>query len=86
VIGLTGDDLHIDARIALGSATTALPVVAAGRQHVMAVSVLTCERVLAELDRRAVEALEEQSRLVRSYVAWRWLIPLLSRGISGLGL
>jgi hypothetical protein len=28
----------------------------------MAVSVLTCDRVLAELDRRAVEALEEQSR------------------------
>jgi hypothetical protein len=26
VIGLTGDDLHVDARIALGSATMALPV------------------------------------------------------------
>jgi hypothetical protein len=62
VIGLTGDDLHIDARIALQSATMALPVVAAGRQRVMAVSVLTCDRVLAELDRRAAGALEEQSR------------------------
>jgi hypothetical protein len=62
VIGLTGDDLHIDARIALGSATMALPVVAAGRQRVMAVSVLTCERVLADLDGRAVGSLEEQSR------------------------
>src|SRR5215204_3513721 len=62
VIGLTGDDLHIDARIALGSATMALPVVAADRQRVMAVSVLTCERVLAELDRRAPGALQEQSR------------------------
>src|SRR5215210_3603852 len=62
VIGLTGDDLHIDARIALGSATMALPVVAAGRQRVMAVSVLTCERVLAELDGRAVGSLEDQSR------------------------
>ena len=50
VIGLTGDDLHIDARMALRSATMALPVVAAGRQRVMAVSVLTCERVLADLD------------------------------------
>src|SRR5215218_11457237 len=49
VIGLTGDDLHIDARMALGSARLALPVVAAGRQRVMAVSVLTCERVLADL-------------------------------------
>jgi hypothetical protein len=63
VIGLTSDDLHIDARIALGSATMALPVVAAGRQRVMAVSVLTCERVLAGLDGRAARALEEQSRL-----------------------
>ena len=62
VIGLTGDDLHIDARIALRSATTALPVVAAGRQRVMAVAVLTCERVLAELDGRAAGALERQSR------------------------
>jgi hypothetical protein len=63
VIGLTGDDLHIDARIALRSATMALPVVAAERQRVMAVSVLACERVLAELDGRAAGALEEQSRL-----------------------
>src|ERR671912_1747371 len=62
VIGLTGEDLHIDARIALRSATTALPVVAAERQRVMAVSVLACERVLAELDGRAAGALEEQSR------------------------
>jgi hypothetical protein len=68
VIGLTGDDLHLDARIALGSATMALPVVAAGRQRVMAVSVLTCERVLAELDGRAVGSLEEQSRLVLAEV------------------
>jgi hypothetical protein len=63
VIGLTGNDLHIDARIALESATMALPVVAAERQRVMAVSVLTCERVLAELDGRTAGALEQQSRL-----------------------
>jgi hypothetical protein len=62
VIGLTGDDLHIDARIALRSATMALPVAAAERQRVMAVSVLTCDRVLAELDERVGERLEEQSR------------------------
>jgi hypothetical protein len=68
VIGLTGEDLHIDARIALRSATMALPVVAAGRQRVMAVSVLTCERVLADLDGRAPGALEEQSRLALAEV------------------
>jgi hypothetical protein len=63
VIGLTGEDLHIDARVALRSATMALPVVAAGRQRVMAVSVLACDRVLAELDGRTAGSLEEQSRL-----------------------
>jgi hypothetical protein len=62
VIGLTGDDLHIDARIALRSATMALPVAAAERQRVMAVSVLACERVLGELDGRRVGALEGPSR------------------------
>jgi hypothetical protein len=76
VIGLTGDDLHIDARIALRSATMALPVVAAGRQRVMAVSVLTCERVLADLDGRAPGSLEEQSRLALAEVpqaaAWAY--------------
>ena len=68
VIGLTGDDLHIDARMALRSATMALPVVAANRQRVMAVSVLTCDRILAELDGRAAVALEEQSRVALAEV------------------
>src|SRR5918993_2709892 len=62
VIGLTGDDLRIDAGIALGSARLALPVAAAERQRVLAVSVLSCERVLAELDGRPAGALEEPSR------------------------
>jgi hypothetical protein len=62
VIGLTGDDPHIDARIALRSATMALPVVAAERQRVMAVSVLACERILAALDGRPERGLEEHSR------------------------
>ena len=62
VIGLTGADLHIDARIALESATMALPVVEANRQRVLAVSVLTCDRILAELDGRAPGALQERSR------------------------
>ena len=68
VIGLTGQDLHIDARIALRSATMALPVVAAERQRVMAVSVLACDRVLAALDGRPVGTLEEQSRSVLAQV------------------
>jgi hypothetical protein len=74
VIGLTGDDLRIDARIALGSATTALPVVTAERQRVMAVSVLACERVLAELDGRPEGSLEAPSRaaLARTPQAAAW--------------
>jgi hypothetical protein len=68
VIGLTGEDLHLDARIALGSAIMALPVVAAERQGVLAVAVLTCERVLAALDGRAPGALEAQSRLALAEV------------------
>ena len=62
VIGLTGEDLHIDARIALGSARLALPVAAAERQRVLAVGVLSCERVLTELDRRPPGELEAASR------------------------
>jgi hypothetical protein len=62
VIGLTSDDLHVDARIALRCAQLALPVVAAERQRVMAVSILACERVLAELDGRPADSLSDGSR------------------------
>lgn len=62
VIGLTGDDLRIDAQIALSCARMALPVVAAGRQQVLAVSVLVGERVLAGLDGRPAGCLTEPSR------------------------
>ena len=74
VIGLTGEDLHIDARMALRSATMALPVVTAERQRVMAISVLTCDRVLAGLDGRAPVSLEEQSRraLAKAPHATEW--------------
>src|SRR5262245_51326101 len=52
VIGVTGSDLHIDARIALRCARTALPVVSEDRQRIMANGVLACERLLADLDGR----------------------------------
>jgi len=74
VIGLGGEDLRIDARIALLCARTALPVVAAPQQQVMAVSVLACGRVLAELDGRPAGWLDEPSRAALAQVpqAARW--------------
>lgn len=74
VIGLTSDDPHVDARIALRCARTALPVVAAERQRVMAVGILSCERVLDGLDRRPEGTLEDASRqaLERAPFAARW--------------
>jgi hypothetical protein len=64
VIGLTGDDLHIDALITLRCVTIALPVVAADRQRVLAASVLVCERMLAQLDGRRRDSLSPDSERV----------------------
>ena len=50
VIGLTPRDPRVDVHIALRSAVTALPVVAAERQRVLAVSILAAQRALADLD------------------------------------
>jgi len=81
VIGVTGDDPRLDARIALVCARMALPVAAAGRQQVMAVSVLACERVLAGLDGRPAGSLEEQSRAVLAQVphAAQWARTFAAR-------
>jgi len=68
VIGLTGDDLHIDARIALASARLALPVAAMSRQQVLAVSVMVCERVLADLDERPPGWVSEPSQQALAHV------------------
>jgi hypothetical protein len=62
VIGLTSPDLRVDVVIALRAARTALPVVAEERQWVMAVAVLNCERLLAELEDRPGSAMSPPSR------------------------
>jgi hypothetical protein len=67
VIGLTSDDPHVDVRIALRAATTALPVAAADR--VMAVAVLICRQVLADLDGRPAW-LDEESRAALDQVPY----------------
>jgi hypothetical protein len=74
VIGLTGEDLHIDALIALRCATIAVPVAAADRQRVLAVSVLVCERVLAQLDGHPGGSLSPDSERVLGTVpdATQW--------------
>ena len=61
VIGLTTDDPRADARIALRCATTALPVVSAERQNVMAVAVLAAERTLNRLEGRPPDSLSPTS-------------------------
>ena len=50
VIGLAGDDPHLDVAIALRAAAAALPVAAEPRQRVLATALLSCERVRAGLD------------------------------------
>lgn len=74
VIGLTGDDPRLDARIALCAARAALPVVAHERQLAMAVSILSGEHVLAGLEGRPAGYLDERSRHALAQVpeATRW--------------
>jgi hypothetical protein len=62
VIGLTSEDLRVDVTIGLRAARTALPVASAERQRVLAVALLTCERMLAHLDGRPLDELSQTSR------------------------
>jgi hypothetical protein len=82
VIGLTGTDLHIDARIALHCAAMALPVVSAERQRVLAVSMLVSDRVLADLEGRSTSCLEEETKAALASVpdATRWAMNF-TRGL-----
>ncbi|MFC8504567.1 hypothetical protein ACFUC1_19600 [Pedococcus sp. NPDC057267] len=49
VVGLVGEDLAIDVSLAVHAAATALPLVSATRQNVLAVGLLTAERMLDTL-------------------------------------
>lgn len=74
VVGLTGTDPHMDVVIALRAATTALPIVSADRQRVMAVSILAGERRLDELDDRPVGTIsaDRLATLERVPEAFHW--------------
>lgn len=83
VIGLNTDDPRAYPWIAREAALAALPVVAAPRQRVAAVSLLRCERVLAEMEGRpldrvsprtvaALEAVPEAARWAREFSRIGW--------------
>lgn len=74
VIGLTSEDVHVDAAIALRCARTALPLVRSDRQDVMAVGILTTERLLADLDGDQPDRISAASREALDQVphAARW--------------
>lgn len=87
VIGLSGDDPRVDAWIAREVALTALPVVPAEKQNVMAVALLSCERRLAALDGRPGDDLSERSGAALDEVpqAARWARHFPVRFPGGVG-
>lgn len=76
VIGLTSDDPRWDVLIARRAAFAALPIAAGERQRVLAVGILACERVLAQLDGRAPGDITDESRWALSDVpdAYKWAL------------
>jgi len=93
VVGLTSDDVRVDLRIALRAALSALPVVAEQRQRSMALTVVVVNRLLAEVDGRASDHIDENSRQTLAQVphAARWAyeaaadMPISLRGFRKRG-
>jgi len=85
VIGLTSDDVRVDARLSLGCASVALPIVSAERQNAIAVGILMADRMLAECDGRPSQPLAAASRdaLEQAPLAARWAARYVgSRSVS----
>jgi hypothetical protein len=61
MIGVAGAELRIELRVALRAARTALPIVAEENQRIMAVGILTCERLMADLEGRPGSPLTTES-------------------------
>lgn len=74
VIGLNPSDRRLEPLLVLVCARIALPVVSDERQHVLAVAMLTAERMLDEYDGRPAGTLSEATRAVLDDVpqAARW--------------
>ncbi|HET7398633.1 MAG TPA: hypothetical protein VFJ94_08930 [Intrasporangium sp.] len=86
VIGLIPDDERVEPILALRCAQAALAVASAERQNVLAVGILTAERVLAELEGRPVSDLTERSRAALDTVplAEHWARTFSSRRPTSL--
>lgn len=63
VVGLNPQDDRVPATLVLVAARAAMPVASAERQNVMALAILTAERVLATRDGRSDGRISEASRL-----------------------
>lgn len=57
VVGMVGDDLVIDLAISAKAAAAALPIAAMERQNALAVGLLTCDRMLADVPTAQARAL-----------------------------
>lgn len=86
VIGLTSDDPHVDARLTLTAAATALPVSPEPTQRALAVAVLISNRVLASLDQLPREAVDADSRdvLAKVPLAARWAERFSARSVPSV--
>lgn len=86
VIGLHDDDPRIEVRIAIRCATAAIRVVAEDRQRALAVSLLTAQKVLHELEGGRLSAddrhLSDQAHLALAAVphAARWATRFTAQG------
>ncbi len=80
VVGLRGDDKHIDPWIAREAALTALPVVSMANQRAVAVGILRSEAMLGQLDgmpsgylspraRAALDAVPEAEQWAREFIS-----------------
>lgn len=97
VIGTASDDPSVQARIARRAALTALPVAAAERQRVLAVGIMACERVLAELDGRpdghvtaeafaALSDVPDAHRWARRFSSGQDVSPRHFRDVAAVGI
>lgn len=87
VVGLDGNDVRWSVEIAMIAAVEALPVASAGRQNALAVGLLTCERVLDELEDREPGLLRPSTAAVFEEVpgAYEWARGFMTEDRMSIG-